>query len=174
MNLRRLHLSTALFSFVFLLAYAISAVEFAHRKWIPHPTQTTEEGRKLTPGITDARILARQWRGELTMIEATQGSLKFRVMTPLGTGYDVSYSIATGDTSVQTTTVSFMTTLAFIHVSHGPWAVVVALASVGLLTLGLSGVYLWFKNHTERWIGVVLLLIGAGIPLLLMISMRLG
>ncbi len=172
MNLRRLHLSTAMFSFVFLLAYAISAVEFAHRKWFLHPTRTTEEKRKLTPGITDARILARQWRGELTMIETPPGSLKFRVMTPLGTGYDVTYSIATGDTIIQTTTVSFMTTLAFIHVSHGPWAVIVALVSVGLLTLGLTGLCLWFKNHNERRIGIVLIAIGAGVPLALLISMR--
>ena len=32
-KLRAIHLSTALFSLIFLLAFAIGAVEFAHRKW---------------------------------------------------------------------------------------------------------------------------------------------
>jgi hypothetical protein len=173
MKLRNLHLSTALFSFLFLLAYAISAVEFAHQKWAPHPHWTSVETRKLPPGITDARIAARKWRGELSEIETPPGTLKFRVMTPLGTGYDVTYSIATGETIVQTTTIAFLTKLIWLHVSHGPWTVVVALVSLAMLTLGLTGLYLWFKNHKERGTGIALILIGAGIPLALLISMRL-
>jgi hypothetical protein len=45
---------------------------------------------------------------------------------------------------------------------------------VGLLTLGVTGLYLWFKNRQERRIGTVLLLIGAGIPVALILSMRLS
>jgi hypothetical protein len=174
MSLRKIHLSTGLFLLIFLLAYAISAVDFAHRKWFPHPHWTTVENRKLPSAITDARVLARQWRGELTSVETPPGQLKFRVMTPLGRGYDVTYSIATGDTNVQTTAVSFLTTLAFLHVSHGIWTFAVAVVSVGLLTLGVTGLYLWFKNRQERRIGTVLLLIGAGIPVALILSMRLS
>jgi hypothetical protein len=59
-KLRSLHLSTALFSMLFLLAYAVSAVEFAHRKWLPRSEYSTSESRKLPAGITDARILARR------------------------------------------------------------------------------------------------------------------
>jgi hypothetical protein len=172
--MRKLHLSAALFSLIFLLAYGISAVELAPRKWFPHPTHTTEASRKFAPGITDARILAREWRGELDNIETPPGSLKFLVRTPLGTAYDVTYSIATGDATVKTTTVSFLTMLAFVHISHGIWAVVVALVSLSLLTLGLTGLYLWFKNHKERWIGVALILAGCGLTAGLIISMRLN
>jgi hypothetical protein len=173
MTLRKIHLSTALFLLVFLLAYSIGAVEFAHRKWVSHPSWTTGETRKLPPGITDARVIAREWRGELASVENSPGYLKFRVTSSLGRSHEVTYSIATGDTEVKTTTISFLTTLAWIHISHGIWAYVAILFALGLLTLGATGVYLWFRNRNERWIGGAVLLLGAGIPLALLISMRL-
>src|ERR1035438_8328905 len=135
-KLRGLHLATALFTLVFLLAYGISAVEYAHRKWFTHPEQSTEETRRLAPGITDARVLAREWRGELESIENPTGVLKFRVTTPLGTKHEVNYSIVTGETTVKTTTISFLTTLAWMHHSRRVWAFAAALVSLALLTLG--------------------------------------
>jgi hypothetical protein len=174
MSLRKIHLATSLFLLPFLLAFAISAVEFAHRTWVSHPVRVTEEHRVLSAGVTDARIVAREWRGELDAIETPAGSLKFRVVTPLGTTYDVDYSIATGDTTIKTATPSFLTMLAFLHISHGIWSYVTPAVSAGLLTLGLTGLYLWFKNRQERRVGVALLLIGVGIPMGLIISMRLS
>jgi hypothetical protein len=173
-KLRGLHLATALFAWVFLLAYGISAVELAHRKWFTHPEQSTEETRRLTPGITDARVLAREWRGELESIQNSAGELKFRVTTSLGTKHEVTYLIATGETTVKTTTISFLTTLAWIHVSHGIWASVAALVSLALLTLGATGIYLWFHNHNERWIGGALVAAEVAITLGLIVSMRRG
>ena len=125
-KLRGLHLATALFSLVFLLAYGVSAVEFAHRKWFAHPEQSTLETRKLASGITDARVLAREWRGELESIQNSPGELKFRVTTSLGRAYEVNYSILTGETTVKITTISFLTTLAWMHHSRGIWAFVAA------------------------------------------------
>ncbi len=173
-KLRGLHLATALFSLVFLLAYGISAVELAHRKWFTHPEQSTVQTRKLAPGITDARVLASEWRGELESIENSPGVLKFRVTTSLGTKHEVAYSIATGETTVKTTTISFLTTLAWIHVSHGIWAFAAALVSLALLTLGATGIYLWFHNHNERWIGGALMAAEVVITAALIISMRGG
>lgn len=170
--MRKVHLSVSLFLLIPLLAYAISAVDFAHRKWLPHPHWTKEETRKLAPGITDARVLAREWRGELAEVENSPGVLKFRIMTTLGRNREVSYSIATGDTTIRTTTNGPFTTLAFIHHAYGLWAFAAMLFSLGLLTLGATGIYLWFKQRKERRIGVVLLLIGTGIPLALIVSMR--
>jgi hypothetical protein len=172
-TLRNLHLSTVLFSLIFLLAYGISAVDFAHRKWLPHSSRTTEDKRKFAAGITDARILAREWKGELDSIENAPGLLKFLVIKPLGTSYEVTYSIATGDATVRTTTGSFFRTLAWLHKSHDAWAVVVGFVSLLLLTLGVTGLYLWFKNHSERWIGIALLLAGSVVTLGLIVSMRL-
>jgi hypothetical protein len=173
-NLRTVHLSIALFMLLFLLAFAISAVDFAHRKWLPHPHWISVESLKLEPGITDARVLARQWRGELAEVGNSPGYLKFRVTTSLGHSRDISYSIATGDTQVQASTIGLFTTLAWIHIARGVWAYVAILFSLGLLTLGVTGIYLWFKNHSERWIGGALLLAGAGIAVGLIVSMRLG
>jgi hypothetical protein len=173
-KLRSTHLSTALFSMAFLLAYAIGAVEFAHRQWLPHSEYSTRETGQMTPGVTDAGVLARQWRGELESVENSPGFLKFRVMTSLGRSYDVTYSIAAGETTVKTTTNSFLKTLVFIHVSHGIWAWAAALVSLAMLTLGVTGVYLWFKDRSSRLIGGVLLVIGVTTALGLVISMRRG
>jgi hypothetical protein len=173
-KLRNIHLATALFFLPVLVAYAISAVDFAHRKRLPHPHWISVESLKLEPGITDARVLARHWRGELADIEKSPGHLKFRVMTSLGRSRDITYSIATGETRVETSTIGLFTTLAFVHIAQGDWAYVAILFSLGLLTLGATGIYLWFKNHAERWIGAILLLGGAGVTVALIISMRLG
>jgi hypothetical protein len=171
---RSVHLATALLSLVFLLAYAISAVEFAHRKWFGHPEQSKLETRRLASGVTDARVLAREWRGEIESIDNSPGVLKFRVSTSLGRVFEVTYSIASGDATVKTTTVSFLTRLAWMHRSRGIWALVAALVSIGLLTLGATGIYLWFQNHKERWIGGFLVVVEVGITVGLIVSMRRG
>jgi hypothetical protein len=173
-TLRTLHLSTALFSLVFLLAFAIGAVEFAHRKWVGRGETSTVETRQFTPGITDARILARAWRGELSSIESSPGVLNFRVTTSLGKAFDVSYSSATGQTKVTTTTPGFLRTLAWIHVSRGIWAYGSVLVSLALITLGVTGISLWFQNRKERWIGAALIVGEVGMALGLILSMRGG
>jgi hypothetical protein len=173
-KLRNIHLATALFLLLFLVAYAVSAVDFAHRKWLPHPHWIWVENLKLDPGVADARALARHWRGELAEVENSPGYLRFRVNTNLGRSRDVTYSIATGDTQVQTSTIGLFTTLAFMHIAQGVWAYVAIVFSIGLLTLGVTGIYLWFKNRNERWIGAVLLLAGGGVAVSLIVSMRLG
>jgi hypothetical protein len=173
-KIRSVHLSTALLSLAFLSAYAVSAVEFAHRRFLPHSEFSTVETTRLEPGATDARVLARRWRGELESVENSPGFLRFRVVTPLGRTYNVSYAIATGDTRIKTTTNRFLRTLAFMHVSHGIWAVAAALVSLALLTLGVTGLYLWFKNHSSRRTGGVLLFAGAAIALALILSLRNG
>lgn len=66
-----------------------------------------------------------------------------------------------------------MLNLSLVHISHEIWAVVVAFVSLSLLTLGLTGLYLWFKNHSERWIGITLILAGSALTLGLIVSMRL-
>jgi hypothetical protein len=86
----------------------------------------------------------------------------------------VGYRSFTVDTKIQTSTIGLFTTLAWMHIAQGVWAYVAILFSLGLLTLGATGIYLWFKNHNERWIGAALLLAGAGIAVGLIVSMRLG
>jgi hypothetical protein len=173
-KLRAIHLVTALFSLVFLLAFAIGAVEFAHRKWVGRGETSKLETRQFTPGITDARILARAWRGELSSIEASPGALKFRVTTSRGKAFEVTYSSATGETKVKTTTPGFLRTMAWIHVSRGIWAYGSVLVSLALITLGATGIILWFQNRRERWIGAALIVGEVGIAFGLILSMRGG
>jgi hypothetical protein len=173
-KLRSLHLATALFSLLFLIAFAIGAVEFAHGKWVGRGETSTVETRRLSRGITDGRILARAWRGELSSIEAASDQLKFRVTTSLGKAVEVTYSIATGEATVKTTIPSFLRTFAWIHVSRGIWAWGSVLVSLALITLGISGISLWFQNRKERWIGAALIAGEVGIALGLILSMRAG
>jgi hypothetical protein len=169
--IRTVHLSVALFSLPFLLAYAVSAMQLAHRKWLPLSERSTTEDRQLTPGITDARQLARHWRGEVTSISASPAALKFRI-SRLGTRYDVTYSVATGEASIKTTTSGFLAILDQIHGSRGPWTYAAALVSLALLILGATGLFLWFQSRLERRIGFVFLAAGAAICLILVTSMR--
>lgn len=173
-NLRAIHLSTALFSLLFLLAFTIGAVAFAHRNWVVGGEWSHVETIRMTPGIADARVLARAWRGELGSIETSPTWIKFNVTNALGKEFDVSYSRATGDTTVNITTKGFLRTMAFIHIAHGIWVSGSVLVSVALMILGISGLLLWFQNRSERRIGVVLVtaevLFAAG----LILSMRRG
>ena len=172
-KLRVIHRYTALVSLPFLLVYAVSAMQFAHRKWLPLSERSTEETRHFTPGIADARVLSREFSGELTQVKASPEALRFRVVS-LSHRYDVSYSISTGNATVKFTTVSFLAMLDQIHRSKGPWSFAAAFLSLSLLLMGLTGLYLWFKNHQERWIGAALLLAGGGLTLGLILSMRGG
>jgi hypothetical protein len=173
-QLRTLHLATALCSLIFLLAFAIGAVEFAHGKWVGREETSAVETRQFSPGITDARILARAWRGELSSIEAASDQLKFRVTTSLGKAVEVTYSTATGGATVKTTIPSFLRTFAWIHVSRGIWACGSVLVSLALITLGATVISLWFQSRKERWIGLALLASEAGIAIGLILSMRGG
>jgi hypothetical protein len=86
----------------------------------------------------------------------------------------VAYSIASGDATIRTNSVGLFTTLAYIHVAHGLWVFAAMLFSLGLLTLGATGIYLWFQRRRDRRIGLALLLLGTGIPLALIVSMRMS
>jgi hypothetical protein len=53
------------------------------------------------------------------------------------------------------------------------WAAFVALTSLALLTLGASGVYMWFQLYKERLFGGIFLSIGLSVGLGLLIVTRL-
>ena len=52
------------------------------------------------------------------------------------------------------------------------WGVFVGLISVMLIVLSLTGIYLWFKIHTERVIGVALLALSLSYSLTLIALIR--
>jgi hypothetical protein len=54
------------------------------------------------------------------------------------------------------------------------WAVFVGLVSAILILLSITGIYLWFKIHSERVIGAILLTLSLGYSLTLTIMIRLA
>lgn len=183
-KLRDIHLCTALFCLPFLVMYAVSGVQMAHRRWFPLHDRLTEQSLTLPAGLTDARKAVRELpvRGELAGIWVTTVGLRFRIVRP-GIVSEVLYSPATGQAKIRTTTSGFVGRLNRIHQSQGlwhdyapsnAWTVALGLVSLGLLAMAATGLCLWFRNHAERWIGYVLLAAGAGLAGALILSMRMG
>jgi hypothetical protein len=180
--LRNTHLLIGLFSFLFLMMYGVSSVQMSHNSWFKMKPGVTESQVALTPGIADARDVARQLmdrglvRGELAQVQASS----FRILRP-GTVHEVNYSPQTGEAKIRTSVAGLMGMLNRIHHVAGlwheytltnVWAVFVAITSILLVTLALTGIYLWFKIHTERVIGAILLAVSLGFSLMLIVLIR--
>ena len=184
--IRNTHLLLGLFAFLFLLMYGVSSIQMAHNKWFSNQPAITESAVALAAGAADARAVARELmdkhglKGELAQIRKVGQSLAFRIMRP-GTIYDVTYSPETGEAKVKTSVANLMGMLNRIHHINGlwhdftltnVWAAFVALVSVALILLSLSGIYLWFKIHTERIVGSILLALSLGYSLTLIVLIR--
>jgi len=183
MTIRTLHAAAALFCLPFLAMYAVSGVQLAHRRWFPLHDSITSERLTLPPAITDARAVARLLpaRGELTVVRPSPTSLQLRIVRP-GTISDSDYTIATGVTTIRTTQAGFIGMLNRIHQTQGlwhesalinTWSATLSLVALGLLLLGVTGLCLWFRNHSDRAIGAALLFAGSGLAAALIVSMRL-
>ena len=184
--MRNTHLLIGLFAFLFLLMYGVSAMQMAHNRWFNNKPAVTESEIALAAGVTDARAVARELmdrhglRGELAQVRKAADGFSFRIVRP-GTVYEVAYSPETGNAKVKTNVANIMGMLNRIHHIGGlwhdftltnVWAVFVALVSVALIILSLTGIYLWFKIHTERVIGVILLTLSLGYSLTLIVLIR--
>jgi hypothetical protein len=184
--IRNTHLLIGLFSFLFLLMYGVSAVQMAHNRWFSNKPTVTEAEYKLDAGSADARMVARQLmdreglKGELSQVRKAGDSLAFRIVRP-GTVYEVAYAPESGSAKVKTNTANFMGMLNRIHHIGGlwhdftltnVWTVFVGLVSLGVILLALTGLYLWFKIHTERLVGGILLAVSLGFSLTLMVLIR--
>jgi len=184
--IRNTHLLIGLFAFLFLLMYGVSAVQMAHNRWFNNKPAVTESEIALKAGVSDARAVARELmdrhglRGELAQVRKTGDGLSFRIVRP-GTVYEIAYSPETGNAKVRTSVANIMGMLNRIHHIGGLWhdftltniwAVFVGLVSVALILLSLTGIYLWFKIHTERVVGVILLTLSVGYSLTLIVLIR--
>jgi hypothetical protein len=170
-TIRSLHLCAGLFCVVFLVMYAVSAVQMTHGTWLHMQPRVTERSVELPPGLADARAAARGLAerygisGELTAIRVSPARLGFRVLRP-GMVWQADYQSATGGTKIRVTDTGLLGVLNRIHQMRGvwhvwsaynAWAVLLAMVGAGILTLGASGLYLWWKtNHDRRLSGAVL------------------
>ena len=183
-----IHLCTGMLSFAFLAMYGASSLQMTHVKWFPLRDRVSEGHLWLTPGVGDARAVARELmqryglRGELAAVNASAGGLRFRIARP-GTWYQVEYSAPAGAARMTTHENGFRGVLNRIHQSRGlwheytilnVWSSVLAVISLALILLGGTGVYLWFRNHRERRLGGALLAAGSGLAAVLAWWMRAG
>lgn len=170
-TLRSVHLCAGLFALVFLVVYAISALQMTHGKWVHMEARTTERSVALPSGLGGARAAARHLgqglgiSGELTAVRVTPDGVSFRILRP-GMVWQADYTAATGLTRLRTTDTGILGALNRIHQMHGVWhnwaayniwAALLALVGCAILTLGATGVYLWWKtNRDHRFTGALL------------------
>lgn len=186
-TLRSIHLCAGLFALVFLAVYAISALQMTHGKWVHMEARTTERSITLPPGLDGARVAARELAqgfgisGELTAVRVTPGGVTFRVLHP-GLVWQADYTAATGATRLRITDTGILGTLNRIHqmrgvwhnwVAYNIWAALLALVGCAILTLGATGVYLWWKTNRDRRATGALFAAGVAITGILAAWMRL-
>jgi hypothetical protein len=184
--LRNTHLLIGVFSFLFLLMYGASSVQMAHNTWFNMKPTLTQSQAALAQGLDNPRDIARQLmdqgqvKGELQQILNKGQDFSFRVVRP-GTVHEVDYSAQTGTAKIRTSVANLMGMLNRIHHVGGLWheytltniwAVFVGIISVLLVLLSLTGIYLWFRIHTERVIGFILLALSLGYSLTLIVLIR--
>ena len=182
--LRNTHLILGLFGFLYLLVFGVSSVRFSHRNWFPVVT-TTRLSKATIPAdaATSARSVARELidkhglSGELVGGRETPAGFSFQLVKS-GIRHAVEYTKSTGEARITSRTPDFMSMLVNLHVEHGLWhehpvrealGIFVGLVSAALVILALTGIYLWFKMHQERLVGIVLLAISLGYSLTAMI-----
>lgn len=174
--MRNIHLGLGLAFFLVALLFAVSSLAFIYNRWLPEDSgQESEQTLSIpTAKAATARALALELMrnqglaGDLRNVEEAPGELRFRIIRP-GTEVQVTYSRTSEQAEIQTRRRGLAQMLKQLHVNHGfwhdflpsnVWAGLSLLGSIGLILLGLSGIYLWFGFHKERVVGAVLLLAG--------------
>ena len=184
---RNVHLCLGVgFTLVWLM-YSLSSVQMAHPDWFPMEPRTSETTVPLTAGAApDAPTLLHELvaagavRGDPRNPREAGDTLIVDVVRP-GTVHEVRYVRGAASAVVETRVGGFMNMLnrlhhfAGFHHVWGPldlWGALVALASLGLFALGLSGIYLWYRSIEERRLGAVLLASNLIVGIVLIILLR--
>jgi hypothetical protein len=145
----------------------------------------TESDVMATPGL-DARPLASELMekngisGEMGNVTPVSGGYRFP-LNRAGGATQITYDRATGKTHLRASDTGVWGVLNRLHHFHGLhnqtgarnlWGWTVLFASLGLFTLGGTGIYMWFKLYKERAIGLVLLGANLVVSLGLLIALR--
>jgi len=173
--MRNIHLGLGLVFVLMALVFAISSLVIIYRPWLTTKPVDTESALQLSQEeAASPRAAARALmqnnlvKGELRQIQQKGGTVTFRIVRP-GEAAEVTYTPSTGEARIKTRRHGALETLVQLHTNHGLWheyvpsnlwAAISLLASIGLLLLGGTGIYLWFVHHNERIIGGVLLAFG--------------
>ncbi len=170
--LRDTHLLLGLFFFLFVMMFGVSSVRFAHHGWFAGGPAESESTLPVHPAKADTpRALARHLmedgglRGELHGVEEDGPAVRFSI-SRIGTVHDVRYERGAAEAEVKTRVFPFMDKMTWLHATfgvqheygpHNVWGVLMFLTSVGLLALGGTGLYLWFRMRSERRAGSIVL-----------------
>jgi hypothetical protein len=184
-SLRNTHLLLGLFCLFFLGMYGLSAVQMSHNNWFHLKPEVTTQRLRLPSGLEPRAVgellmNSHGMRGELAQIQQSAPKSSFRIVRP-GTVYEISYNASIGDTEARINTADWIGMLNRIHHIGGLWhdyrllnlwGAIVAIVSAALLALGITGIYLWFKIHRERLIGLILLAVSLGYSVTLLVLIR--
>ncbi|MEZ5403768.1 MAG: PepSY-associated TM helix domain-containing protein [Bryobacteraceae bacterium] len=186
-TIRNTHLLLGLFSAAAVFMYGLSSVQFAHQ-WFNVRPAASAQTLTLAPNAAGARAVAMELmekhglEGELVQVRQTPGGVAFR-LNRIGKNHGIEYTAATGETKVETQSAGVMAMMVRLHHINGLWheigwinvaAGFLGFVSLGLILLGASGVYLWFKLYKERRIGTVLLVANLVFSLTLIILIRMA
>ncbi|MCL4784985.1 MAG: hypothetical protein KJZ70_18305 [Bryobacterales bacterium] len=185
--MRNVHLALGVGFFFVALLFAFSSIVLIYRPWFPSSSERSHATAQLERGL-DARAAALALmrsgmaEGELRNIRESEGKLRFLIWRP-GTQADTVYAPETGEATLDTRRYNFYETLVQLHVNHGffhdfmpanLWALLALGVSVGLLLLGASGIYLWYRHPKERRIGTALIALGFAVPAVALFATRLS
>lgn len=187
--MRNTHLALGLACLVMAAVFAVSSLVIIYRPWLPQQRDESERTVTLAPeqaatprDLARVLMLEHGLKGDLGQIESEGGEVRLRIFRP-GTEARVRYDTGTGQATIETRRWGALEMLVQLHVNHGfwhdfvpsqVWAALSLLASIGLLLLGASGLYLWFEHHQERRIGAALLVGGLIVGLTSLVLTRLA
>ncbi|MBL8179509.1 MAG: hypothetical protein JNK48_32820 [Bryobacterales bacterium] len=170
--MRNIHLGLGLVFVLMALVFAVSSLVIIYRPYLNTKPVDSESAIQLSPqegasprAAALALMQVHLVKGELRQIQQKGDTVTFRIVRP-GEAADVVYTPSTGVAKIKLRRHGALETLVQLHTNHGLWheympsnlwAAISLLASIGLLLLGGTGIYLWFVHHNERIIGGVLL-----------------
>jgi hypothetical protein len=186
--MRNVHLALGLLFVLMAVIFAVSSLVIIYRPWLGQSPQDSESKVQISREAAAApRAAARELmaehglKGDLREINEDGDAVSFRIMRP-GEAVEVHYSRSSGEATLKTTRHGALETMVQLHVNHGlwheyapsnVWAAISLLASLGLLLLGATGIYLWFAHHEERVIGAILLGVGLTYGIVTLVLTRL-
>lgn len=186
--MRNIHLGLGLIFVVMAVIFAVSSLVIIYRPWLGSSPQISESTVQISlEAAPNPRVAARQlmadhaMKGDLQQIREQGDTVSFRIVRP-GEVTEVNYGRLSGVAKINVRRHKALETLVQLHTNHGLWhgylpsniwAAISLLTSVGLLLLGVTGIYLWFAHQSERRIGGILLGFGLSYGLISLILTRL-
>jgi hypothetical protein len=170
--LRNTHLLLGLFLCFFVLMFGLSSMQMSHQNWIENKWEEARLALPVdpqdaaTPRALALQLMDRQnMRGGLGDVKESAEEMYF-VIGHMGTMNQVRFKRGATEAQVTRRVAPFIGMMVAMHrmfgldkpyTPHVFWGALMFFTSIGLLLLGATGIYLWFKIHKERVIGSILL-----------------